>query len=252
MRRRHLAAAATAVAFVLSFPLAAVAHAGATADPVRVRFRTAEQLEVIELTCAARATAEGPVVGCRWSSPSAVPAAGVRLIRFDPAVDPYRTVVLRTDDVSVTEYVDRDVRGAHRYGYAVQVLGAGGRLVGRSRAEWVGVPAVDDSVELLRLGCTPGSSGATIECEWSRPVSPAAWVVSLWRSVDDGARALVAQFRPSGPHSYRDIVPAAAREVMYAVVVTSATGDVVARSRPDTVRIPAAGTRSTDRARTAP
>lgn len=146
MRRRHLAA------FVFSFPLAAIAHAGATADPTRVRFRTAEQLEAIELTCAARATADGPVVGCRWSSPSVLPAAGVRLIRFDPAVDPYRTVVLRTADLSVTEYVDRDVRAGHRYGYAVQVVAAGGRLVGRSRAErcWTALPSFEPRRMTLR------------------------------------------------------------------------------------------------------
>ena len=206
-----------------------------------------------DVSAAKQATADGPVVGCRWSSPSAVPAAGVRLIRFDPAVDPYRTVVLRTDDVSVTEYLDRDVRVGHRYGYAVQVVGVGGRLVGRSRAEWVGVPVVDEDVDLLRLGCTPGSSGATIECEWSRPVSPPASVVSLWRSVDDGPRALVGQFRPSGPNSYRDTVPSGARQVTYAVVVTSASDDSVARSRPAIVRIPAADPpRATDRARAAP
>ena len=69
-------------------------------------------------------------------------------------------------------------------------------------------------------------------------MSAHAAVVSLWRSVDGGARELVEQFRPEGPAAYRDAVPAGARSVTYAVVATTDSDRVVARSRSVTVRIP--------------
>ena len=242
MRRRSLGAAAAAVALTLVPPLAAtVAHAATAVDVSRAGFRgAAERIEALDLTCAARAVASEPVVSCRWTSPSSPLALGLRLLRLDPDTDPHRLVVFRSDELTVAEFTDRDVKVDHRYGYAVQAMDGAGRVVGRSRVRWVRLPPPGGEIEVLRLGCVLGSSGASIACEWTRPTGADASVVSLWRAVDGGSRQLVARFRPSGPTAYRDLVPVGASEVTYAVVVTSGGDEIVAQSRPDVVHVPAA------------
>jgi hypothetical protein len=208
---------------------------------------SARMLEPMRLGCEVRITDAGPAVGCKWSEPTSRRAASVRLFRLDPDVDPHRMVVYRSENLAETTFTDTKVRAGHRYAYAVQTYDVNGRVVGRSRAEWVRIPPIDDpAVEVLKLACGLGDSGEWVGCEWSRPVSADAAVVSLWRSVDGGARELAEQFRPEGPTVYRDAVPAGARSVTYAVVATTDTDRVVARSRPVTVRIPQIDVRPVD------
>lgn len=244
MRRTILTSlAAAAAALVIPVSLAAAepeladTQGESTLDqPI---LSAARVLEPMRLGCEVRSTDEGSVVGCKWSEPGSPRVASVRLFRLDPNVDPHRMVVYRSEDLTQTAFTDSKVRAGHRYAYAVQTYDANGRVVGRSRAEWVRIPPIDDpAVEVLKLACALGDSGEWVGCEWSRPVRTDASVVSLWRSVDSGDRELVEQFRPEGPSVYRDAVPAGAGSITYAVVATTESDRVVARSRPVTVRIP--------------
>lgn len=242
MHRRSLAAATTA-AFLLSFPLASAALAEVSVPRADLRYRDApEPFEALRLDCAVRPA--GPAVGCTWSVPRAGAAAGLRLMRFDPAVDDHRQAVLRTQDTAATTFLDEEVRAGHRYGYVIQALAADGSVVGRSRTEWVAVPADEPGVEVLSLACAAGAGGA-VGCEWRAPTGGTATTVTLWRSVDGDARTVVARFRPGGATAYRDEVPAGALQVTYAVVATDAADAVVARSRPEQVRLPGRPTTTT-------
>ncbi|MDJ0768788.1 MAG: hypothetical protein QNJ12_08340 [Ilumatobacter sp.] len=233
MRRSILTVVASAAAFTMVLPMSVQAgDADRRSDGVSDR---RSGLEALRLECAVRTTDAGPAVRCEWSMPQAPAASWVRLVRLDPDTDRHRQVVFRTADLTETGYLDAEVRAGHRYVYAVQALSEAGRVVGQSRPERVRVTA---DVEVLRLRCRLGPAREAIGCEWSRPQSRDAFVVSLWRSVDGGPRELVERFRPSGPNAYRDPVPAGASKVTYAVIATTETDRIVARSRPETVRIP--------------
>jgi hypothetical protein len=242
MRRFVIAAVATSVALTLVIPTAVNAGTDAPTDPVRDRPADAvtdivRDIERLRLECGVRADHTGQVVRCEWSEPTARAAHSVRLFRLDPATDPHRQVVFRTKNLGETGFTDTKVRSGHKYAYAVQSLNENGRVVGQSETVWVRVVG-DPVIEALRLNCKLGDAGEAIGCEWSRPTSRDAYVVSLWRSVDGGARQLVEQFRPTGPNTYRDAVPAGARHITYAVVATNESDRVVGQSRPETVRIP--------------
>lgn len=224
--RRVFAIATTAACAAISAVIAAPAAAGA-APPV----------EVLRLECAARVTDQAAVVRCEWSVPDSAEAAGLRLWRYDPAVDRVRQVVYRSDHLDDTAFVDTAVRRGHRYTYVIQALTEDGRVVARSRAETVGVPDRRE-VEVLRLACAVGAAGDAVGCEWSPPGSPDAEIVELWRSVNGGVRELVERFRPTGPSAYRDPVPDGADRITYAVLARDFDGAIVARSRPERVRIP--------------
>jgi len=231
--------AAAAVALLATIPSSVVTASYAAAP-------ASDTTDVLRLECRARTADSGAVVRCDWSAPT-TRAETVKLFRLDPAVDDHRRVVYSSEHVGETGFTDTHVRSGHRYAYAVVALNEQGRVVARSRAEWVRVPS--DAIEVLRLHCALGSAQEAIGCEWSQPQSRDAYVVSLWRSVDGGPRQLVARFRPSGPNAYRDAVPAHASRVTYSVIATTETDEVVARSRRSTVRIPVIDAAPTDRVR---
>lgn len=232
MRRFTLRSAAATVALLVAVPATATATAAGDTTPVR----DTTDVEALRLECVARVADSGAVVRCDWSAPTTSGAVGVKLYRSDPAVADGRRVVYRSGDVGATGFTDSHVRPGHRYAYAVVAVDQAGRIVARSRAEWVRVPS-DSDVEVLRLRCASGPAGEAVGCEWGRPQSRDAYVVSLWRSVDGGQRELVERFRPSGPTTYRDPVPADATRITYAMIATSESGRIVGRSRPETVTI---------------
>ena len=234
MRRIIQATAVAAIALTSVMPAVAAAGSDQVSDSVNDRVT---DIEAIRLNCRVRATDADQVVRCEWSEPQARAAAGVKLYRLDPAVDDHRRLIYRSGDLSQTTFTDAHVRQGHKYAYGIVVVDANGRVVGRSRAEWVRVPVIHD-VEVLRLACELGPQREAVGCEWSTPQTRDTYVVSLWRSVNDGERELVERFRPAGPNTYRDRVPAGATHVTYVVIATSETDRIVARSRPDTVRIP--------------
>jgi hypothetical protein len=238
MRRFELMSAAATIALVTALPSAAFGADAAAGDRTTGARATgdAADIDALRLECRPRVADTGPVVHCDWSAPASPPAAAVLLYRSGPAIEDARSVVYRSGIMSDTDFVDDGVRMGQRYAYVVVAIDENGRIVARSRAEWVQVAS--DEVEALRLRCALGSEEEAIGCAWSRPQSRDAFVVALWRSVDGGPRELVHRFRPSGPHDYRDPVPPGASSVTYAVVATSEAGPVVAQSRPRTVRVP--------------
>lgn len=205
-------------------------------EPLRLRCGV-RTTDVVALDVATDSASGTPVVQCEWSAPTSPHAAGVRLVRLDPAVDDHRRIVFRTHDLHVTTYTDTKIRRGHRYAYAVQAVSATGPVVGQSETVWVRIPRATD-VEVLRLECRLGPAGEAIGCEWSRPRHRDAAAITLWRSVDGGPREIVERFRPAGPNAYRDPVPPRASKVTYAVIATTPDDRIVARSRPETVRIP--------------
>lgn len=246
MRRMMLISSAAAMLLAVALPMSAAAGANDRAPDARTD-TAARRLEPIRLRCGVRTADARSVVRCEWSQPASDPAAAVRLFRFDPAVDPHRMIIYRSENLAATSFTDDEVRAGHRYAYALQVYDANGRLVGRSRAVWVSIPEVaDHHVEVLKLACALGDTAEWIGCEWSRPVGRDAAVVSLWRSVDGGERELVERFRPAGPNAYRDAVPSGAHSVTYVVIATTDADRVVGRSRAETVRIPSIDDRPAD------
>ncbi len=240
MRRMMLISSAAAMLLTVALPMSAAAGAVSNDRAPDARTDTAaRRLEPIRLRCGVRTADARSIVRCEWSQPASDPAAAVRLFRFDPAVDPHRMIIYRSENLAQTSFTDDEVLAGHRYAYALQVYDANGRLVGRSRAVWVSIPEVGDhDVEVLRLACALGDTAEWIGCEWSRPVGRDAAVVSLWRSVDGGEREVVERFRAASPNAYRDAVPSGAHSVTYVVIATTDADRVVGRSRAETVRIP--------------
>lgn len=213
-----------------------VEWAGAHDRPVDIR------REVLRLECVARPTDDAAAVRCVWSAPTSDAAVGVRLVRSSKVNDPNRLVVFRTGDLGITEFVDAPVRRGVRYRYAVQAVDVDGRVVGLSRPVTVGV-AVDEpsSVEALRLECAAERSDtderARVGCRWSLPTESTPRLLTLWRSVDGGARERVETFAAPFEASYRDVVPAGTTRVVYAVIGTDGAGGIVARSRAEHVAL---------------
>ncbi|NND75438.1 MAG: hypothetical protein HKN44_10580, partial [Ilumatobacter sp.] len=201
--------------------------------------------EYLRLDCALRQTDERSAVACRWSVPSSDGAVAVRLLRATAGSGEPRSVIHRTTELEENEFIDAQVRPGHRYHYAVQALDVNHRVVGTSRTVTVGVPPVDTppDVEVLKIHCRAGAADSPsdrihVGCEWSVPQRPGARLLTLWRSVDGGAREQVASSPPPFRSSYRDVVPAGTRSVVYAVIATDGDGEIVARSRAARVTIP--------------
>lgn len=194
--------------------------------------------EHLRLACVVRVTDERPIVGCHWSVPTADGAVAVRLLRGTVGSDERRQVIHTTTELRANEFVDRTVRPGHRYHYVVQSLNAQRRVIGTSRTVTVGVPPTDEApdVEVLKLACRAADARAddtrvAVGCEWSLPSRHRARTLTLWRSVDHGAREVVASWPAPFRSSYRDVVPAGTRSVVYAVIAADGDGEIVARSR---------------------
>ena len=189
--------------------------------------------EVLTLGCGVRQTDQTAAVRCRWSAPTLDAAAGLRLWRITVGADQGRQIVFRTDDVSVTSHTDAPVRPGHRYVYVIQAVNETGRTVGLSRGAAVGVPPTPDvrpDIEALRLHCRPGDD-FRVGCAWTAPTVNGARTLTLWRSVDGGARERVLSSHHPFPTAYRDTVPDGTSRVAYAVIATDSDGEIVARSR---------------------
>lgn len=186
-------------------------------------------------------------VRCTWTVPAAPNAVGVRLLRVVVGSGTPRQQIFATRDLSENSHLDAPVRPDHRYAYRVQAITRTGRVVSSSRTVTVAVPSVE--IEPLRLECRTAASDAEararIGCRWSLPTDPGARRVTLWRSVDGGARERVTSSRHPFASSYRDVVPAGTQRVVYAVIANDGAGDIVARSRAERVTIRSGSSDST-------
>lgn len=199
-----------------------------------VPVETREVFDVLRLRCVGN---DGDVaeVACRWTMPE--DAVGVKVLRVAVGSGQGRETVFRTDDPSINRFVDSPVRRGVRYLYVVRAFDSAGNLVAASRPAVAGVAlAPEPTIEVLRLECA-ATGEVSARCRWSTPGS-AARVLTLWRSVDGGARERVASFGSPFPSSYGDTVPSSSSRAVYAVIATDGDGAIVARSRADGVAFP--------------
>jgi hypothetical protein len=239
-RRRVVSTFVTITAVIVSMlapppATAASSTASSTASSVARPWRSAVPIEVLDLACTAK-EGDPPAVQCRWSVPRS-DAAGVRVVRRALVDHAPRTVIFRTDDVTQNSVTD-EVRAGIRYLFAVQAVDGNGRVVAASRPVVVGVAPT--TAELVRLECEQVTA-ERVSCSWSDPVVDGR-ALTLWRSVDGGARSVVASFGDPFPTAYGDGVSSGATSVAYAVIVTDGGGEIVARSRAETVRLHAGPT----------
>lgn len=216
--------------------IAAVGVAGGPVDarPDAARAEITDVVDVLQLGCEG---VDGDVaeIACRWTTPN--DAAGVIVVRTALGTGHGRQIVFRTMDSSVNSFVDSPVRRGVRYLYSVRALDGNGSLLAASRLVVAGVAAQSrPTVDVLRLDCS-ATGRDTVRCEWATPEPPAR-VLTLWRSVDGGARERVASFTNPFPSSYGDVVPSGTTRAVYAVIATDGAGEIVARSRPDGVALP--------------
>jgi hypothetical protein len=220
--RRRVGAALTIGSAVVSVGVVGAVDAGADAP-----------LDALSLSCEGR-DRDVASVRCRWTVPA--DAAGVRVVRVTLGSGEGRIVVHRTDDPSMNTFVDAPVRRGVRYMYAVRAVDSSGDLIAASRPVVAGVRPADDGIEALRLDCN--ATGSTVvRCRWTNPET-ADRTLTLWRSVDGTVRERVASFDHRFATSYGDTVLANTSSVVYAVIATDGSGEIVARSRADLVQMP--------------
>ena len=241
-RPRSWAASAVMTAALIAAPSMAAASPSPDADPVVAR----GPIEALRLNCEVEHahvdSSADPVYGvrCRWSVPTAGNAAGVRLLRVIVGQGTPRTQVFATRDLHDNTHFDAPLRPDHRYAYRVQALSSNGRIVSSSRTVTVAVSTHD--VEPLRLRCEAADGAADetrvhIGCRWTVPTEHRARSLTLWRSVDGGARERVVSFDQPFASSYRDVVTVGTSRVVYAVIATTGDGSIVARSRAEVVTV---------------
>lgn len=122
------------------------------------------EIERLRLECPVRTTDDGrSAVACKWGQATSDAAAGYVLDRTTGDSD---GVVFRTDDVTVTSFIDADIRVGEKYGYRVAAVNAAGERVGLSAWVRAGVERPERDIEVLQIGCEAvegddGGQGAT-------------------------------------------------------------------------------------------
>ena len=203
------------------------------------------RFEELRLRCAAAATDAGRGVGCQWSQSAHPRFAGYRLVRSDGE---HREVVFRTHEVEVVRHLDTTVTPGVRYRYAVEVLDAHGRVIGRAGPVTAGVP--EPEPQDLRFGCERASDGDVrgITCRWVGAEGAVRGYV-LYRSVDGGAREAIYRTGPDGRLGHVDGPLRPGHRYTYAVVALDGAGEVVGIGGPVTIGIPPPDPATTDAAR---
>ena len=200
--------------------------------------------EVLRLVCVGRMTDDGrAAVACEWSPAQSDRAAGYVLERVSESADPI--VVLATRDLGVTSYIDADIRVGVLYGYRVSVLNANGQIIGGSEWERADVDEPTVEPEVLTLDCdgriVEGDDGRIKvgACEWRSATHPDAVGYQLWRILGPGddARELVHR-GGLDVTSHVERLPSSTLTATYAVLAVDADGELVGRSRPQTVTFP--------------
>lgn len=101
---------------------------------------------------------------------------------------------------------------------------------------------VAEPLPAIRLGCAlvipvPRDVRPAIVCRWAAPVGVDVRAYRLWRSVDGGARELIARVPAGDPLRHADRAIARGHAYTYRVVGIGADGSRVALSNLETIRI---------------
>lgn len=189
------------------------------------------EIERLQLECAGRTTDDGRSgVSCKWSQATSDAAAGYVLVR---TTGDAHSVVFRTNDVTVTGFIDANIRVGVKYGYRVAAVNAADERVGLSAWVRAGVQPPERDVEGLEIGCEAiegddGDQGAS--CSWTAATNETAAGYQLWRIVSGGERELVLR-TGLDQTSHTDRVGDDARYAWYAVLAVDSDDEIVGRSR---------------------
>lgn len=205
----------------------------AAVRPVETRPENRPEL-AIRLECGARSADSAAVVHCAWKTSADADLIGYRVWRIAP--ESAREVIGRTER---HEYVDRTVETGHRYTYAVEAVGRDGGSHGLSNTVQVAV-AAPTRPQAMRLGCALRAAEAerAVVCEWSAVDAPALRGYQLWRSVDNGARELVASVGREGVRRYVDTAIRPGQAIEYRVIALDGDGNQLGAGEIARVRVP--------------
>ncbi len=178
------------------------------------------------LSCRAGMVEGTPTAACQWSV-GVAEYSGVELWRgTGESGELTRVKVFETSDPTVKTTTDTTIEVGKRYGYVLVVLGPEGNPRAVSNLSVVGVAP---PVERLQMVCRRAAE-RTIRCEWSAPQHPNASSVTLWATVDRGARRELVTLDPAAAGSFDFEVPNGAAVVRMALVSYNANDQVVGRS----------------------
>jgi hypothetical protein len=250
---RNARAMLLAVVVMATSLLAVPASAGEATDqgshPLReiVAELTGSALELpdvaaaIKLHCAPRQSDTAAAVHCEWRAGDDLGVRAWQLWRLQVRPERGDRVLVASLGADAASHTDTGVVSPAKYLYAVLGLDAGGDVIARSRLETVRLRNHDErEVDLvpMRLSCAAahgeGDAAASAGCEWSGVEHERAVGYVLWRSVDGGERVALARVGLD-TQSYRDTTVVAGHRYTYIVTAVDAEGEIVGRSRAETV-----------------
>jgi hypothetical protein len=202
----------------------------------------------VKLRCGAKvsdraAEAHAAAVACEWSARDDLDVRSWQLwnLQIRPERGSRNLVVEVGADV--TSHLDTQVTAPAVYIYAVLGLDGDGEIIARSRLQVVKLERRDHKVEPMRLECAAHRAGTdrlpavTVGCHWSEVSNDAAVGYVIWKSVDGGARTVLARTGLETTEIRDEAVTFGHRYTYVATAVDSAS-HVVGRSRAEIVSIP--------------
>ena len=202
----------------------------------------------VKLDCDSRVTDAGAAAVCEWRAPDDLDVRAWQLwnLQVRP-VHGSRNLVAQVG-ADVRSFTDRDVEVPAVYLYAVLGLDNNGEIIARSRIDSVKFLERDIAIEPMRLECaahrTPAATDVVVDhaprfavgCKWNEVSNDAAVGYVLWKSVDGGERHAIARVGLETT-SVRDGDVLAGHRYTYVVTAVDGAGEVVGRSRGETVGI---------------
>jgi len=203
---------------------------------------------VVKLNCHGYVHEGVGIVGCGWRAEADASVASWQLWNLQIRPERGSRNLVAELGADVRSYRDSNVVVPATYVYAMLGFDADGDIVARSRLSRVALHERDRKPDILRLDCRAHrlpldavadtvaevDSIVSIGCEWSATDADNAAGYQLWRSLDGGARHIIAR-TGLDQTSVRDHDVAVGHQYRYVVTAVDAEGHVVGRSRAATV-----------------
>jgi predicted phage tail protein len=233
MRRPRLArllGAALLAAVLLPQTALAVTPAPATTTPPAIKLACS-----LVVPNPMDASAPNRAIVCKWTAPTAVTVSSYRLWRSVGSGP--RVLIAKVAPTSPLRHADRNIRTGYTYHYFVAAVNASGARVAKSNVANV---HVGRAPQTLAFDCYVVLNGPKtwVSCHWSATARATAVRYVVWRSVDGGARQVVARVAIGGRRMFTDTNIKAGQKIRYAVTAVDKSGRIVAYGSPDVVQIP--------------